>query len=91
VDELYDFLLRKPLWAIGHVFAMLDRYLIDGLLVNGTASLPRRLGRSFQPLMNGVLHSYAVTMAGGVGLVAVLVLVMPEVVVWLRDVFGGAG
>ena len=32
VDELYDFVLVKPLWVLGHVFYLLDRLLVDGLV-----------------------------------------------------------
>ena len=49
---------------------------IDGLFVDGTARLPRLLARCFQPLQNGMLQSYAVTMAGGAVLIALLMLLM---------------
>jgi NADH-quinone oxidoreductase subunit L len=76
VDELYDYVIRKPLWVIGHAFALIDRYLVDFTLVDGIARLPRALARLFQPLYNGVLQSYAVTMAFGIGLVVILILVV---------------
>ena len=79
VDEVYNAAIRMPLWFLGHVFAFIDRYLVDGLLVDGTARLPRLLGRTFQPLQNGVLQGYAVTMAGGVALIVAWV-----VWVWLQ-------
>ncbi|MFK7958997.1 MAG: NADH-quinone oxidoreductase subunit L [Phycisphaerales bacterium] len=91
VDEIYEATIRKPLWIIGTALAMLDRILIDGVVVDGTAKGVRGLGRMFQPLQNGLLHSYAVSMAGGVALVALLVLYMPDLVVMLRGVFGGQG
>jgi len=83
VDEGYIFLVRAPLWLLGHLLAFLDRFLVDGLLVDGIARLPRILGRAFQPLQNGLLQGYAVTMAGGVGLIIAWV-----VWVWLQG--GGA-
>jgi len=67
------------------VLYFFDRYFIDAFLVDGTARLPRFLGRTFQPLVNGVLQSYAVSMAGGVGLLALLVLMMPQ----LRELLDG--
>lgn len=69
VDEIYDALFRKPMWAIGYVFAFVDKHLVDGTLVLGSGRLTAGLGRVFQPLYNGVLQGYAVTMAGGLGLI----------------------
>ncbi|MCA9284528.1 MAG: NADH-quinone oxidoreductase subunit L [Phycisphaerales bacterium] len=79
VDELYIAAIRKPLWFCGHLFALFDRYIIDGVLVDGTARLPKALGRLFQPLQSGALQGYAVTMAGGIGLILAWV-----VWVWMR-------
>jgi NADH-quinone oxidoreductase subunit L len=70
VDEVYHALIRRPAWAIGHVFHFFDKHLIDGLIVNGTARIPVEVGRLFQPLYNGALQGYAATMAGGVALIA---------------------
>jgi len=91
VDELYHLTIRAPLWLLGHVLDLWDRYIVDWGLVDGIARLPRVLGKGFQPLANGVLQSYAVSMVGGVVLVAVLVFVMPELIEWLRAINGGAG
>jgi NADH-quinone oxidoreductase subunit L len=85
VDEIYIAAVRAPLWLLGHVFGFLDRYLVDGLLVDGTARIPRALGRLFQPLQNGVLQGYAATMAGGVGLIIAWLVALP----WLRQWWGG--
>ena len=68
-----------------------DRFIIDLLFVDGIARIPRLLARAFQPLQNGVLQSYAVSMAGGVGLVAILVFYMPELIQWLNSIMGGQG
>jgi NADH-quinone oxidoreductase subunit L len=91
VDELYHVTIRAPLWLLGHVLDLWDRYIVDWALVDGIARLPRVLGKGFQPLANGILQSYAVSMVGGVVLVAVLVFVMPELIEWLRAINGGAG
>ena len=79
VDEVYHALFRFPAWVLGHVFHFIDKQLIDGLLVNGTARIPLEFGRLFQPLYNGALQGYAFTMAGGIALIAVWVLWM-----WLQ-------
>ncbi|MHC4803880.1 MAG: NADH-quinone oxidoreductase subunit 5 family protein, partial [Planctomycetota bacterium] len=91
VDELYHLTIRAPLWLLGHVLDLWDRYIVDMGIVDGIGRLPRVLGKGFQPLANGVLQSYAVSMVGGVVLVAVLVFVMPELIEWLRAINGGAG
>lgn len=90
VDELYHWIIRAPLWLFGHVLNLLDRYVLDMVIVDGVARIPRMLGRGFQPLANGVLQSYAVSMVGGVGLVAILVFVMPEFLEMLNGWIGGA-
>jgi NADH-quinone oxidoreductase subunit L len=77
VDELYHFLFRLPLWVLSHVLHQIDRLLVDGL-VNGFGLLPRLLGRAAQPGQSGVLHGYALSMAGGVaGIVFIVLLVSP--------------
>jgi NADH-quinone oxidoreductase subunit L len=90
VDEIYHGIVRAPLWVTGKALWAVDKWLLDGFLVDGTASLPRRLGRSFQPLQNGLVQSYAVSMAGGAALVALLVLYMPELLAAL-GLAGGQG
>jgi NADH:ubiquinone oxidoreductase subunit 5 (subunit L)/multisubunit Na+/H+ antiporter MnhA subunit len=91
VDELYHLTIRAPLWLFGRALDLWDRYVVDMGIIDGIARLPRVLGKGFQPLANGVLQSYAVSMVGGVVLVVVLVFVMPEFIEWLRAINGGAG
>jgi NADH-quinone oxidoreductase subunit L len=91
VDEIYQGLIRAPLWMIGHVLNLFDRYIVDGLLVDGIARIPRAVGKSFQPLHNGILQSYAISMIGGAALVALLVLFMPRLSELLSAYFGGGG
>lgn len=69
---------------------MIDRYLVDGVLVNGTAALPRIAAKWFAPLHNGAIQSYAVSMFGGVILVVLLMLFMPEIVEFLQSLSSGA-
>jgi len=76
VDELYDAVIVKPLWVLSHVFHTIDRWLVDGLLVNGAGLLPRLLGRGVRPWQNGLLHGYAVGMAGGLAVLIVAVVLL---------------
>ena len=90
VDEFYNAVIRAPLWALGHVLYFIDRYFVDLILVDGVARVPKWMGRAFQPLQNGILQSYALSMAGGVGLAVLLVVViMPHFRPWLLALFGG--
>ncbi len=79
VDEVYIATIRSPLWILGKIFALIDKYLIDGALVNGISTLPRAIARWFSPLHNGAVQSYAVSMIGGAILVVLLMLFMPEI------------
>ena len=92
VDEVYHGLIVWPLWVISHAFYLFDQYVIDFIFVDGIAKLPRRMGRAFQPLQNGVLQSYAGAMAGGAALTVLLVIViLPYVRPWLVSMLGGEG
>jgi NADH-quinone oxidoreductase subunit L len=74
VDEVYIALIRTPLWILGKIFTLFDRYIIDGAIVNGIASIPRGIAKWFSPLHNGAVQSYAVSMIGGAILIAILML-----------------
>jgi NADH:ubiquinone oxidoreductase subunit 5 (subunit L)/multisubunit Na+/H+ antiporter MnhA subunit len=86
VDEIYIATIRSPLWILGKIFSLIDRYLIDGALVNGIAALPRAIARWFSPLHNGAVQSYAISMIGGAILIALLMLFMPEIVELIQTV-----
>ncbi|MCB9847609.1 MAG: NADH-quinone oxidoreductase subunit L [Phycisphaeraceae bacterium] len=75
VDEFYDFLLRKPLWFLAHVFYFIDALLVDGI-VNLFGWMPRAIGGSLRPSQNGFLQSYAVGMTGGLALLLVIVWIV---------------
>ncbi|MCH2162378.1 MAG: hypothetical protein MK085_10960, partial [Phycisphaerales bacterium] len=69
VDEIYSATIRFPLWVVSQALYVFDRIIIDGLMVNGTARLPKFAGQIFRPLYNGLLQGYGATMAGGIALV----------------------
>ncbi|MBL0921764.1 MAG: NADH-quinone oxidoreductase subunit L [Phycisphaerales bacterium] len=72
VDELYDFVIVKPLWALSNVFHVIDKLIVDGL-VNLAGLTPRGLGAGLRPSQNGLLHSYAAGMAGGIVFILLVV------------------
>jgi hypothetical protein len=49
--------------------------------VNGIGRVPLGLGRLFQPLYNGLLQGYAVSMAGGLGLILAWIMI---VWIWMQ-------
>jgi len=77
VDEIYDWTLRKPLHVLAHIFYIIDREIVDGLLVNGLgAGIPRGLGGAARPSQSGLLQNYAASMAAGVVLLLIVVWVL---------------
>ncbi len=75
VDELYDAVIVKPLWVLSHMLHMIDKLVVDGL-VNAAGWLPRMIGRAVRPSQGGVLHGYAVQMAGGIAVALLVVWLM---------------
>ncbi|NBW95894.1 MAG: NADH-quinone oxidoreductase subunit L [Planctomycetia bacterium] len=71
VDELYAWLVVRPLEALAVVAALFDRHVIDGL-VNTFARLPVALGGIVRRLQGGLLQRYA--LAGVMGVLAIVVL-----------------
>jgi NADH-quinone oxidoreductase subunit L len=75
VDELYDWLVVRPLavaarflWRVG------DAFLVDGLMVNGTARATAAFARIFRTLQNGDVQRYAALMAVAVAVILWTVL-----------------
>ena len=77
VDEFYDATLRRPLLTLSrYVFAAFDRWIIDGVLVNGFGFLPRLVGAMIRPSQSGQLHGYAAGMVTGVVVLLVVVVLV---------------
>ena len=75
VDEIYNFLIVRPLFVLSHIFALIDKILIDGL-VNALGWIPKALGKTAKPLQSGYLHDYALRMAGGLAILVFIVLML---------------
>ena len=75
VDEFYHFIIVGPLRLVSVIFASIDKLLIDGL-VEGLGRFPRAIAAMIRPSQSGVLHAYALRMAGGVAIVLFLVVVL---------------
>ncbi|GJQ28286.1 MAG: NADH-quinone oxidoreductase subunit L [Phycisphaerae bacterium] len=75
VDEIYDFLIVKPLWVLSHVLYFIDQWVVDGL-VNLFGAAPGMTGKAIRPTQNGELHGYAAWMAGGLAVVLLVVILV---------------
>jgi proton-translocating NADH-quinone oxidoreductase chain L len=75
VDEIYGWVVIRPLWTLAKVLAFLDENLVHGL-VRATGWFPRIFGREvLAPFQNGLIQFYAaVTALGVAGLLWVLLL-----------------
>jgi NADH-quinone oxidoreductase subunit L len=75
VDEFYDWLIVTPLRVTSTLFYYFDMLIVDGL-VNLVGWLPRLVGSALRPSQSGQLHGYAVSMAGGIGFLILIVLIV---------------
>jgi NADH-quinone oxidoreductase subunit L len=65
IDEIYAALIVRPLEMLAALLALVDKYLVDGI-VDAVGALPRALGAMFRPLQSGLVQFYALVMALGV-------------------------
>jgi NADH-quinone oxidoreductase subunit L len=59
VDEVYNVAVVGTTLKIGEAMYWVDRYIIDGMLVNGTAFIVTSLGNILRYLQSGNIHRYA--------------------------------
>ncbi len=70
VDEIYDFLVVRPFkWVARALFWLVDRILIDKVLVEGPAKVLSVLGRAVRAYQNGDVQRYLLLMVVGLGAV----------------------
>ncbi len=64
VDELYGILVVEPLHGAARVLSQaVDRFVIEGVLVNGSARFAALLGRTLRRAQNGDAQRYAAAIA----------------------------
>ena len=69
VDEFYDAVIVRPLWGLARAtWEIVDRTIIDGLLVNGSAQLVAWTGAMARRFQNGDVQRYAAVTAVGVAI-----------------------
>ena len=67
VDEFYNWLIGRPLWAFARgLWRVVDVMIIDGLIVNGVASLIAWIGALARRFQNGDVQRYAAVTALGI-------------------------
>jgi len=70
IDELYNALIIKPLWILGHICSIFDRFVVDGaVFVVGFA--PQLLGYALKPTQRGLLQRYAIGMIAGIAILVI--------------------
>ncbi len=82
VDQIYAAIIGVPMWLGAQLLAFTDRFVLDGVAFAAIGRFPGFVARVFQPLYTGTVQGYALTMAGGIGLIVAWV-----VWIWLS---GGA-
>jgi len=70
VDELYDRIIVRPFnWLADALFGFVDRFLIDTVLVNGSAYVVGLFGRLMRWIQNGQVQRYMVGLILGAALI----------------------
>ena len=69
-DQIYGWLIVRPLEALALVAALIDKHLVDGL-VNSVARIPVGLGGIVRRLQSGLMQRYALA-----GVMGVLLIVL---------------
>lgn len=66
IDNFYDWCVKYLQGGFAHVLAFIDRWVIDGFFVRGTALLFWSIGFTFRFLQVGNLQAYAIFLGAGV-------------------------
>jgi NADH-quinone oxidoreductase subunit L len=76
VDELYNAIFVKPIAALSStLFTIVDKALIDGQLVEGTAGLSMNLGKRIRSLQSGNIGFYLLVMVVAISLILAYVFI----------------
>lgn len=74
IDDLYDWCVQRLQGGFANIMAFIDRWIIDGFLVQGIASFTWSLGFVLRFLQVGNLQAY--TLFLGAGVIGMIVLLM---------------
>jgi len=73
IDEIYDYIIVKPISYIGWVLKLFDHYVVDGL-VRLVAAAVNGLGRLSSRLQNGQLQRYGLIMVFGIVIITLAIV-----------------
>ncbi len=79
VDDLYDLLVKVGQQNFAYVCDLFERYVIVGLMVNGTANLTAWVGDKLRFLQTGKVQFYALVLTAGFTLIACLAIFMGKI------------
>ncbi len=71
VDELYDRVIVRPLWAIGHLLYYADTLIVHSIVIL-VGWVPRVVGLSVRPTQHGRLQGYGIGMVAGLGVIMLI-------------------
>ena len=72
IDELYQWCIDKVALAFANFMALFDRIVVNDTAVNGTGDSVRRSGRTLRYIETGKVYNYALGMAVGLVVVALI-------------------
>src|SRR5690606_4324146 len=70
IDDAYDFVVRWVIMGFAHVSHFIDKYILDGMLVNGTGLFTIASSETLKYTQSGRVQTYLLT------LIIVLVLLL---------------
>ncbi len=73
IDTIYHYGIVRPLWVLAHIFSIIDRFVIDGM-VFVVGYVPQLGGYFAKPMQSGRLRYYGIGMVAGVAAVVLGVL-----------------
>lgn len=77
VDEIYQIIIVKPLELLSQALEILvDRLLIDGLLVRGSGFMAKQIGGVLRQMQTGRVPTYAGWLVGGVMILLFLIIIV---------------
>jgi NADH-quinone oxidoreductase subunit L len=70
IDEIYDYVIVRPLRVFGYFLHLFDEFIVDGI-VRLTANITLAIGRAGTRLQNGQLQTYGLVSMLGLVILAV--------------------
>jgi NADH-quinone oxidoreductase subunit L len=76
IDEVYLFVTKKIIFnLVGRPAAWFDRTVVNGILINGTATVTEVTSETIKPMQSGKVQDYAMYFLGGTLLLVALLLI----------------